>query len=175
MIMTKVKSYTKKVNGKTINVKSYSRKDPVLSAKEYLKTHKISAPFEDKSAELSVQFSINVPTTKDEDTPLTQKEINRRVAQTELFLTKNFGGKTSINAGGGYMLNGKVIQEPIIQVQSSMSKIKYQQLKVKLEKFIKDKQKEWSQHTIGYSFEDEFYLYPKKNAQDFMKKSEMDN
>jgi len=173
--MTKVKSYTKKINGKTINVKSYSRKEPILSAKEYLNARKISAPFKDESAELSVQFSINVPTTKDEDKPLTQKEIERRVNQTELFLTRNFGGKTSTKSSGGYMLNGKVIQEPIIQVQSSMSKTKYRQLKVKLEKFIKDKQKEWSQHTIGYSFEDEFYLFPKKNAKEFMKKSEMDN
>jgi hypothetical protein len=30
-------------------------------------------------------------------------------------------------------------------------------------------------HTIGFSFEDDFYLYPQKNAKDFMKKPDMDN
>ncbi len=34
--MVEVKSHTKKINGKTINVKSYSRKEPVLSASDYL-------------------------------------------------------------------------------------------------------------------------------------------
>ena len=38
--MTKVKSHTKKINGETINVKSYSRKEPILSAKEYLEKSK---------------------------------------------------------------------------------------------------------------------------------------
>ncbi len=33
--MVEVKSHIKKINGKTINVKSYARKEPILSASEY--------------------------------------------------------------------------------------------------------------------------------------------
>lgn len=158
--MVDVKGHKKTINGKQVVVKSYKRKEPIKTASEYLKG--LKAPLEDKSGEMKVQFSINVPSTKEHSKPISKKEFDKRVHETEEFLSSTFGGNTSVKAEGGYVENGQLITEGVTRVESSMSVNSYKKNKHKLEKFISSKQKEWSQDTIGYNFEGDFHMYPKQ-------------
>lgn len=160
--MVEVKQHTRNIKGKKCLVKQYSRKEPVMSAKDYNKKNSVKAPYENESGKMSIQFSINVPSTTNHDEEVSTKEFKRRVNETEEFLSRTFGGKTSIKGSGGYMEGDKLINEGIVRVESSMSKKSYKDNKDKLEKFIKSKKQEWKQDSIGYNFEDEFFMYPKQ-------------
>ena len=126
---------------------------------------KLKAPLEGKSTKLRYQVQIFVPSTKFDKT-VKPAIYNKRIKETETFLSKEFGGDTSIRAKGGYIFadkknKDKLVTEDVTIVEGSMSKEEYVKKKPKIEKFIKTKQKEWKQESIGYKFEDDFHIYPK--------------
>jgi hypothetical protein len=120
-----------------------------------------SAPLKKESTELPIQFSINVPSTKNIDEPISPEEFQARIDETKKFLSKTFGGDTEIKGKGDYTKDGRLIQDDVSVIESSMKSEAYKENKKKLEEYIAKKQKEWTQDTIGYSFEDAFYIYPK--------------
>jgi hypothetical protein len=127
--------------------------------KHYGKTE-LSAPLKKESTELSIQFSINVPSTKNIDEPISTKEFQERIDETKNFLSKNFGGDTEIKGKGDYTKDGRLIQDDVSVIESSMKPEAYKENKKKLEEYITKKQKEWTQDTILYNFEDSAYIYP---------------
>lgn len=131
-----------------------------IGHKHYGKTRP-KAPLKEESTELPIQFSINVPSTKNIDEPISPEEFQARIDETKKFLSTNFGGDTEIKGKGDYTKDGRLIQDDVSVIESSMKPEAYKENKKKLEEYIAKKQKEWTQDNIGYSFEDAFYIYPK--------------
>ena len=107
-------------------------------------------------------MAIIVPSTEFDKT-ITKKEFDKRVKETRKFLSDTFGGDTSINAKGGYTESGRLISEDVVMVETYANPKEYKKNKEKVEEFIKKKQKEWEQFSIGYQFENDFHMYPKVN------------
>lgn len=120
---------------------------------------KPGAPLEKKSTKLPLQLSINVPST-DYDKKITPQQFNKRIKNTAKEFSDRFGGDTSIKGKGDYTSKGQLIREDVAIIESSMTRKDYQKNKSAIERFIKEKKKDWKQETIGYSFEGDFYIYP---------------
>ena len=125
------------------------------------KRNKLTAPLSNQSTHLPIQVAIVVPSTKEKSKPLTDTGFKKRVETTAKEFSERFGGDTSIKGKGDYTSNGKLIREDVVVVESSMTKKDYLKNKKEIENFIKEKQKNWGQESIGYRFEDDFYIYPK--------------
>lgn len=129
-------------------------------------TSKVTPPLSRQSTKLKYQFELYVPST-DYEKPVKEKIYQKRVDDTRLFLAETYGGDTTIKGSGGYVFQGKgknkkkLVKEKVTIVETSMDKKQYEKNKPKLEKFIESKKKEWHQESIGYKFEDDFYIYPK--------------
>lgn len=120
----------------------------------------IQAPLKNQSTELKYQFGIIVPST-DYDKKISTSQFQNRLKGTKKFLSQTFGGTSSVKEIGSYVSDsGKLIDENGVLVESSMTLQQYQQNKIKIEKYIKQKQKDWCQERIGFYFEDNFYVYP---------------
>jgi len=120
----------------------------------------LKAPLQSKATKLPIQFSINVPSTN-YDKKISEPAFKKRIEETAVELSNKFGGDTSIRGKGDYTSDGKLISEDVVIIESSMTKKDYYANKKDIEDFIKEKQKSWNQETIGYSFENDFYIYPK--------------
>lgn len=118
------------------------------------------APLSSKSTKLPIQLGITVPST-DYDKKISNEAFQKRIKETAKNFSSKFGGDTAIKGKGDYTSEGRLIREDVVVIESSMTKKDYQKNKPKIEQFIKDKKKEWNQESIGYSFEDDFYIYPK--------------
>ncbi len=128
--------------------------------KRFKKPLPLTAPLSKKSTKLPIQFAITVPSTKF-DKKISTEQFRKRTESTAKELSKRFGGDTAIKGKGDYTSEGKLIREDVVVIESSMTKEDYQNNKSEIEKFIKKKKKEWEQESIGYKFEDDFYIYPK--------------
>jgi len=120
----------------------------------------LKAPLSSESTRLPLQFSIVVPST-DYDKKISAREMKARVEETAKELSNRFGGDTAIRGKGDYTSDGKLISEDVVVVEASMTEEDYKKNKPAIEAFIKEKQKEWKQETIGYNFEGDFHIYPK--------------
>lgn len=120
----------------------------------------IKAPLQTKATKLPIQFSIHVPSTE-YDKKISSEAFNNRVKETAKELSEKFGGDTAIRGKGDYTSEGKLIREDVVIIESSMTKKDYKKNKKAIEELIKQKRKDWEQESIGYSFEDDFYIYPK--------------
>lgn len=126
---------------------------------------KVKAPLESESTELKYQLQIYVPST-DFEKATTSPIYNKRIKETETFMSERFGGDTSVRAKGGYIFEdgtnkGTLASENVAIVEASMTRKQYEENKGEIETYIKDKKTEWNQESIGYKFEDDFYIYPK--------------
>lgn len=120
----------------------------------------IEAPLKNQASELKYQFSIIVPSTN-YDKKISPQQFQNRIKGTKKFLSQTFGGTSSVKEVGSYVSDsGRLIDENGIEVESSMTLLQYKQNKIKIEKYIKQKLKDWKQERIGYYFEGDFYVYP---------------
>lgn len=120
----------------------------------------LKAPLVNKSTSLPVQVGVVVPSTRF-DKKISPEAFRKRVEQTAKDFSSRFGGDTAIRGKGDYTSDGKLIREDVVLIEASMTKNDYLKNKSDIEKFIVDKQKLWDQESIGYSFEGDFYIYPK--------------
>jgi len=120
----------------------------------------ITAPLSNKSTHLPIQVGITIPSTE-YDKRISTEEFRKRTETTAKEFSNRFGGDTAIKGKGDYTSKGKLIREDIIVIESSMTKEDYKKNKPRIEAYIKQKRKDWKQETIGYTFEDDFYIYPK--------------
>lgn len=121
-------------------------------------------PFGMKANRLPVQFSIIVPSTKNN---VERKDLfPKRVKQEKEYLTKLFGGETAIEGRGGYVQTkpNKDIKtfEKVMVVEASTTPKTFAESRGKLMKHIQKKQKEWGQDTIFFKIEGESFIYPKR-------------
>jgi len=121
----------------------------------------IEAPLKSKAVELPIQLSVYVPSTY-EGRKLTVEEYNDRVESVKRDMSSKFGGDTSVKAEGDYISSdGKLTEEKVSVVEVSMTKSDYQKNRPQISRYLTQKREDWKQDTIGYKFEDNFYMYPK--------------
>ena len=101
-------------------------------------------------------LSIYVPTTQDIDKKASKQEVNKRVKDTRDFLSRLFGGSSSVKVVGTYISQdrgGKLVKERVMKVSAFANTDEYKKFDTKVRDFIQRKKKEWTQESIGFEFE----------------------
>lgn len=126
----------------------------------YSMSYSAEAPLEGQTFEAPYEIKIYVPSTR-LDTRISEAAFQHRIRVTKSFLSHLFGGYTSVQAQGGYMSNEDgLITEPVAVVTGFANPKDYEDKLPLLERFIKSKQKRWGQESLGFEFENDFFMYP---------------
>lgn len=122
----------------------------------------IKAPLYTKSTKLPIQFSLNIPSTKEKNQILNPEEFQERVDKVARYFSKKFGGDTKIKAQGDYISEtGELIPEDNVIIEVSMKRKTYKDNKHLLANYIKRKKAKWGQESLLFRVEDNVYIYPK--------------
>lgn len=120
-----------------------------------------------RSNRLPVQFSIIVPSTK-LDRKISTKAFARRADSERRFLSRTFGGDTSIKASGDFEIKEKgkqpkLIKEKSVIVESSTTARVFNAKRKTLIKHLKARQKQWKQNSILFKVEGETFITPRQS------------
>jgi hypothetical protein len=115
---------------------------------------------------LPIENTIYVPSTygvKDQK-KISNKEMNKRVNEVRSYLSNKFGGYTSVDATGGYVLkDGKLVKEKVVKVTSFSTKKDFNKNEPELINQVGEWGNSWKQESISYENEgDLFIIQPKK-------------
>jgi len=113
---------------------------------------------------LPIEQTIIIPSTKEFNKKITQREMKGRVEEVRKFFSKNYGGYTSVKGFGGYYSDdkNKLVNENIVKVTGFSSKTSYNKNKKKLDKRIIFWGNKWKQESIGYEREGDLLIYDTK-------------
>jgi len=107
-----------------------------------------------KKANNRFHATIFVPSTTKFDRPVSKKRFETRIDNTVDFMNKKFGGATRTPAQGSFKLeNGKIVEEPVVKVETFATKKDYFKHDRELKSFLLKKKKKWGQESIGFGFE----------------------
>lgn len=115
--------------------------------------------------ELPIEQTVYVPSTSGmSQKHISKKQLDSRVNDVRRYLSKNFGGYTSVEGTGGYLQKmgkgkGKIIKEAVVKVTSFSTRNDYRKHHNQLIKQIGKWDRKWKQESIGYEQEgDLFYI-----------------
>ena len=121
----------------------------------------VEAPLADESITAPYELKIYVPSTTNYEGWIGAEEFKSRVEEVQSFLSKIYGGFTSLSGSGGYVSDiYDLIEEPVVVVSAFASNEDYERTLDSLEDFLRDKQTEWGQEVIGFEFENDYFMYP---------------
>jgi len=110
------------------------------------------------SFSLPYQIAIYVPSTKDKNVIVSQKELESRVDEVKKYLAKLFGGFNSVKVEGGYQSQDKgLIKEDAVRVVAFGNKENLEENIGQLINKVKYWCKEWGQESMGVEFENDMY------------------
>jgi len=113
--------------------------------------------------DLPFELAIYVPSTKEKNEPISEKEFQSRINEVSEYLSKLFGGYSSSDVNGGYVDSTKgLIKETAFRVVSFAPKKGFNTKMSRIIKKIKEWCKEWSQDSIGLEFEGDMYYLSEK-------------
>lgn len=108
---------------------------------------------------LPIETAIIVPSTKKNNKRIKASTLRNRVNTTRKFLSKSFGGYTSVNAIGGFTTKkGKLIKEPTNVVTSYATRKDYKKGKKKFMAFARKKRRTWGQESLGIIVENDLFF-----------------
>jgi len=121
-----------------------------------------------KNFSLPLEVAVYVPSTKDADEVISEKEFENRVESVQKYLSGLFGGFSANDVDGGYVSNEKgLIIEEVYKVISFAGKDDFSSKMEKLVGQIKRWANDWGQESIGLEFEgDLFYIDQEGNFAD---------
>lgn len=119
-------------------------------------------PFSVATNRLPVQVSVIVPSTLN-NKKIPVAEFNKRVRDEKTWFSKKFGGDTSIRDVGSYWDGKKLVTEPGVVVESSMSVDSYNKFARDMAQHFEDVQKSWGQDTVLVKVEGQAIIIPKKD------------
>lgn len=123
-------------------------------------TKAAEAPLEDLSQDARYEIKIYVPSTQGDERVSTE-EFGQRVIFVQTALSKLFGGYTSVSADGGYIgASSELTSEPVAVVSTWATPEDYDKHLPKLEELLMYCREVWQQETIGFEFENDFFMYP---------------
>lgn len=115
---------------------------------------------------LPVENVVYVPSTSGVKTQrkISKKEMNGRVNETRAYLSNKFGGYTSAEATGGFVLkDGKLVKERVVKVTSFSTKKDFNKEEPELINQVGKWGNKWKQESISYENEgDLFIIQPPK-------------
>lgn len=115
---------------------------------------------------LEAEATIIVPSTKGVKTQLivSKKEMDNRVDGVRKFLSKLFGGYTSVAAVGGYVMQkgDKLIKEDVVMVTVFGDKTNARVKQKEVIKKIQNLCVEYQQEVIGLIYEGDFFMIGRK-------------
>ena len=111
---------------------------------------------------LPIKQTVIVPSTSGiiSQKTISKTQMNIRVNDVRRFLSKNFGGYTSVKATGGFILlkNGKLVKEKVVKVTSFSTKGNFKQFRPIVIKQIGIWGNKWKQESIGYEYEGDLFI-----------------
>lgn len=119
-----------------------------------------------KGEHLPIETAVYVPSTDKSQKIQRYPTQVKRVQEVRKFLSKKFGGYTSIRATGGYVIkkSGRLVREPSVKVVS-FSKVKdFKKHKTALVKQVKKWGKSWGQESMGLEWEGDMWYLPMKTS-----------
>lgn len=119
--------------------------------------HKHDFPKKD-AFKLPVNFKVIVPSTREKDIHINYKSFFKRVEDTKKFILKMFEGATIDTSIGAYKMEGQVVDEKVGVISVFTDKTQYERYDQELEKFLKEKKRNWSQDSMGYEYEGSLYF-----------------
>ena len=107
-----------------------------------------------------IHVVITVPSTKNINQKIPIKEFNRRIRDTVKFLRQTLRGSTRVMGIGNYKSDeiNQSVTERVAKVESYTSRKDYNKFDEIIEAWINKKKKEWSQESIGYTYNGKFFL-----------------
>ena len=116
---------------------------------------------------LPVQFSIIVPSTIREK-KISAQAFAKRIDSEKRFFSRTFGGDTAIKSEGNFELKEKgkkpiLIKERGVIIESSTTKIVFNNRRKELIKHLKIIRKKWKQNSLLFKIEGEAFIFPKQS------------
>jgi hypothetical protein len=115
---------------------------------------------------LPVENAIYVPSTSGVKTQrkISKSEMNGRINETRKYLSKKFGGFTSAEETGGYVLkNGKLVKERVVKVTAYSTENDFNKEEPDVLSKVGKWGNKWKQESISYENEgDLFIIQPPK-------------
>jgi len=131
-----------------------------LPNKKKKDTKAAEAPLEDLSQDARYEIKIYVPSTQG-DSDISDAEFEDRILFIQTALSTLFGGYTSVNADGGYIgASSTLTSEPVGVVSTWATPEAYEEHLPKLEELLMYCRELWGQETLGFEFENDFFMYP---------------
>ena len=131
-----------------------------LPNKKKKDTKAAEAPLEDLSQDARYEIKIYVPSTQG-DSDISDAEFEDRILFVQTALSTLFGGYTSVSADGGYIgASSELTSEPVGVVSTWATPEAYEEHLPKLEELLMYCRELWGQETLGFEFENDFFMYP---------------
>jgi len=131
-----------------------------LPNKKKKDTKAAEAPLEDLSQDARYEIKIYVPSTQG-DADISDADFEDRILFIQTALSTLFGGYTSVNADGGYIgASSTLTSEPVGVVSTWATPEAYEEHLPKLEELLMYCRELWGQETLGFEFENDFFMYP---------------
>ena len=125
---------------------------------------KLSKEQKEKIVHLPIKQAVYVSSTKNISEDISHNELINRADETSKFLAKLFGGYSSYDISGGFVLHKKhgdtVKKEKVVRIVSFSTEKDFIQNQDKLFKQIALWAKEWGQEYVGYEHEEDLYYIP---------------
>lgn len=108
-----------------------------------------------------VEQAIIVPSTQGGDKQISPVKMKKRVDEVRGFLSKKFGGYTSVGGVGGWYSGNrhKLIKENVVVVTSFATEKDYKKNKHLVAKKIMSWGKKWGQDEVSYEREGDLFRY----------------
>lgn len=101
---------------------------------------------------LDIEFQILVPSTR-LDKKISESAFRKRLDDVLSFVNKNYGGSTVDIEEGTYRFKGKTIRERVAVVTVYAREEVYNRMDEKLERYLKEKKRNWNQDSMGFVYE----------------------
>lgn len=108
-----------------------------------------------------IEQAIIVPSTQGSDKTISPAKMRKRVDEVRSFLSKKFGGYTSVSGVGGWYSTDrkKLIKEDVAVITSFAKEKDYKRNKHLVAKKIMSWGKKWGQDEVSYEKEGDLFRY----------------
>ena len=100
-----------------------------------------------------IRCKVYIPSTQG-NKRISKAEHMRRARIFKKKMISLFGGTTSIKASGSWYSGARVINEPVLLVESYTTRVNWNKNDKKIKAYINKKKKEWKQQAISMEWED---------------------
>lgn len=103
--------------------------------------------------------SIYVPSTRNKTQRISASAFGKRVRSIELYMSRRFGGETTIPTSGGYFLKkGQFVREPVKIVKSFTNLRNLRKYSKSIRQLVAKDKKIWGQQSVGVESDKRFYF-----------------